>query len=328
MKTKYYIRALIPLCVIAAVFRVFEIFFAIESDTGFYVQFSPIPLIFNIFSALSVLFFLSVLVIFPKEKKPIVSRFAKITVSEKIAIALSAVCIFVSSCNTFFTAMFPSGISAIFNTLIYFEGRFLVPAEDNYIIAADLKASLIGIPMLMLISAIFIVIFTIYYIKRPARAEMGLFFKLISVFFTIYYVARLFVASGDSSAILSRAYTSYRILFLCSVVLFFMNFSKMLIGVTSKKFMIAFGTCAVFFGAIRFSEFVITLLPNNPHNIDNDIFSYIADFTTIAAIVSMLIRITIRRRRKRPEISDVEPEKTSPVLIGDDEDVINNERMI
>lgn len=163
-------------------FQGFEIFFAIESDTGFYVQFSPIPLIFNIFSALSVLFFLSVLVIFPKEKKPIVSRFAKITVSEKIAIALSAVCIFVSSCNTFFTAMFPSGISAIFNTLIYSEGRFLVPAEDNYIIAADLKASLIGIPMLMLISAIFIVIFTIYYIKRPARAEMGLFFKLISVF--------------------------------------------------------------------------------------------------------------------------------------------------
>ena len=62
MKTKYYIRALIPLCVIAAVFRVFEIFFAIESDTGFYVQFSPIPLIFNIFSALSVLFWVVVVV--------------------------------------------------------------------------------------------------------------------------------------------------------------------------------------------------------------------------------------------------------------------------
>ena len=85
--------------------------------------------------------------------------------------------------------------------------------------------------------------------------------------------------------------------------------------------MLTFGFCAIFFGSIRLAEFIIMLIPNNPHCIDNNIFAYIADFTTVLAILSMVLRIVVRRQHRQPEISEAEPVKTAPVLIGDDEDV-------
>ena len=71
-----------------------------------------------------------------------------------------------------------------------------------------------------------------------------------------------------------------------------MNFSKIIAGIFSKKYFIAFGLCTAYLAIIHLAEFIMSFLPDNPYNISVDIFAYAADFFIAAVILRFVLVIS------------------------------------
>ena len=298
MKVKHYAILLAPLCVVGAAFRFMEIIYAIEPESGFYVQHNPIPVIFNIISLIAALFFLSVLIFVPKEKKSINRRFSRILIIERIAMMTCSIVITASSLKNF--------LDKVLNQSRYTSISVIFKDLDFYALIFSLLAAF----------------FVVAYVTSPRKVMKSTFFKLISLSFALYYVIRLIMIFIDSSSLLSRAYGAYTILFLSFASLFFINFSKMLIGTPSKKFILAFGFSSVYFGCVRIADTILMALPKNPYNIQGNLLVYISDLFTVLAILAIVLRIVVRRRRREVNITGGTAKRQRAVIINDEE---NNE---
>jgi hypothetical protein len=250
MKTKFYIKLLAPMCFFGFIFRLLEIIFAIEPETGFYVMHSYIPLLFNIYIFLVIAFFMTLLLFTPKEQKPIRSRFNKFTAGDNLIMLLSAVFILSSSMKNFFFNLF---------------------AEHKYGSFKDLFSDL---SFLTFIFAILASIFIVQFVSSPKAVIKSSIIKILSLAFPLYYVIRLFNIFTDMGMLLSRAYGSFSIIFMSFMVLTVINLSEILVGAYTRKYFFAFGFCTVFLAVVRTAEFILSFIPGNPYNISIDFLEF------------------------------------------------------
>lgn len=284
MKTKYYIKLLAPICFFGFIFRLLEIIFAIEPESGFYVMNSYIPLLFNIYVFLVIAFFMSLLLFIPKEQKPVRSRFSKFTAGDNLIMLLSAVFILSSSMKNFFFNLF---------------------AEHKYSKFGDLFSDL---SFITFVFAILTSIFIVQFVTSPKSVMKSTTIKIFSLAFPLYYVVRLFNVFTDMDLLLSKAYGSYSIIFMSFMVLAVINLSEILIGAFNRKYFFAFGFCTVFLSAVRSAEFILSFIPGNPYNISIDFLEFCTDLfcslTILISIIKLLRRPKTRRRTQELSSDD------------------------
>lgn len=288
MKTKYYTKMLLPLSIFGLIFRVLEIMFAIEPESGFYYTESVIPLLCNIYTFLVIAFFISETFLIKSENKTQRKRFGYVSTFDKVLMLLSAVFILANALNVFL---------------------FELNINYSYGSVADIfKAS----PVYVLIFAAISCLFIVFFASAPKKYSSSSFMSILSLSITVYYIIRLFTRFLDLNEILSKAYGTHTILLLGFIVLACMNFSKLLAGILSKKYFVAFGLCAVYLATVHLAEFVMYFLPGNPYNINVDIFAYAADFFTAAVILKMVLLIA-KKPDKVTNNEEVLPEQSEEV---------------
>ncbi len=268
MKTKYYTKMLFPLSLFGFIFRVLEIMFAIEPESGFYYTESVIPLLCNIYNFLVIAFFISETFLIKSENKSLRKRFGSISGVDKVLMLFAAVFILANALNNF---LFELNINYSYGSV-------------NDIFSAS--------PVYVLIFAGLSCIFLVFFSSAPKKYATSSFMSILSLSITVYYLIRLFTRFLDLNEILSKAYGTYTILLLGFIVLSCMNFSKIIAGIFSKKYFIAFGLCTAYLAIIHLAEFIMSFLPDNPYNISVDIFAYAADFFIAAVILRFVLVIS------------------------------------
>lgn len=267
MKTKHYIKLLAPICAFGFIFRILEIIFAIEPDSGYFVAGSVIPLLFNIYMILAVLFFMSVIFFTKTEKKPVRGRFVKFTTIDNLFTMLSAIFILAGTLETFVNKYF------IESTI------------------SNFKVLLTDINFYTMIAALLSTFFLVQFATSPKTVNKHGFFTVLSLSVPIYYVLRLFERFTDMSSILSHSYGTYTIVFLSFLTLAFINLSKVIAGSLSRKYLIAFSLCAVFMGTIHLAECIMSFIPGNPYNISINLLTYLADLFICLMLISILMKM-------------------------------------
>ena len=288
MKTKHYIKLLAPICVFGFIFRVLEIMFAIEPETGYFVTGSVIPLLFNIYIILAVLFFMSVIFFTKTEQKPVKNRFVKFTFTDNVFTMLSAVFILAGSLQTFVNKYFIDG------TL------------------TDFKVLFSDITFYTIVAAVLATFFLVQFATSPKSVAKSGFYTVLSLSVPIYYVLRLFVEFTDMSNILSHSYGTYTIVFLSFLTLAFINLSKVLAGSLCRKYLMAFSLCSVFMGAIHLAECVLAFIPGNPYNISINLLTYLADLFICLMLVAIFMKVSKKQKisakaEKEPEVTEKLP---------------------
>lgn len=272
MKTKHYIKLLAPISIFGFIFRILEIMFAIEPETGFFVSGSVIPLIFNIYIILAIMFFMSIIFTTKTEQKPVKNRFSKFTFTDNLFTMLSAVFILAGSLQTFLLKYFIDG------TL------------------TDLSVIFKDITFYIIICAVLTAFFLVQFATSPKTVAKHGFYVILSIVVPIYYVLRLFVEFTDMSKILSHAYGTYTIVFLSFLTLSFINLSKVLAGSLCRKYLMAFSLCSVFMGSIHLAECVLSFIPGNPYNISIDILTYLADLFICLMLIAIFLKISKKQK--------------------------------
>ena len=269
MKTKIYIKMLFPLSFFGLIFRILEILFAIEPSSGFYSLDSFIPLLCNIYIFLVIAFFISGIFLTKTESKSIRKRLSAVNIADKVIMIASAVFILGS---------------ALHDLLVEYQINFSYDSIKE--LFTDSK---IYILILAALSCVFIVFFA----SDPKRYSSSSFMSILSLSLTFYYVLRLFTRFLDMNEILSKAYSTHTILLIGFIVLSQLNFSKIMAGLRSKKYFVAFGLSTVFLAILHLAEFVMYFFPGNPYNIPVDsIFAYIADFLVSAVILRFILIVS------------------------------------
>ncbi len=296
MKTKHYIKLLAPICVFGFIFRILEIMFAIEPETGYFVSGSVIPLLFNIYIILAVLFFMSVIFVTKTEQKPIKNRFVKFTFTDNLFTMLSAVFILSGSLQTFVNKYFIDG------TL------------------TDIKVLFKDMTFYTIVAAVLSTLFLVQFATSPKSVNKSGFYTILSLSVPIYYVLRLFAEFTDMSNILSHSYGTYTIVFLSFLTLSFINLSKVLAGSLCRKYLMAFSLCSVFMGAIHLAECVLAFLPGNPYNISINLLTYLADLFICLMLIAIFMKVS--KKPKSASKANKEAENTEELPA---EEVAENE---
>ncbi len=267
MKLKTYLKLLIPFGIIAVALRMIELVFGVEASTGFYVSDSVWPTIFNVYCVLVCVFFIVMFFFMPKEKKPQYRRYYHINKSEKIILMIASVLILAAAVEEFISIFIQSASSA---------GTVQSAGILDY---------------LNIIFAVLVVLFSVLYATAPQMVVKNTFFSGFSVVFAVYYLIKMFGIFTDSASILSHAYGTYSILFYSITALFFMNFSKMLAGTPAKRLLFLFGMGAVFFGAARVADLVLSFIPGNPFGVPSNALTLLSDTAITVAEIFILIRL-------------------------------------
>ncbi|MGN0989177.1 MAG: hypothetical protein ACI4N6_02575 [Eubacteriales bacterium] len=286
MKAKHYLRLLAPLCIFGFAFRILEIIFAIEPQTGFYVNGSVIPTLFNVYVIIASLFLLSSIIFVKKETKPVRARLASFGKIESFVSLMSAV---------FF-------LSATMQQIL-----LNIVSIKKYSSFTDVLKDL---EIYEFVVAVLAALFLVHLSSSPKKAIKNKFYIVISLACPLFCLLRLLEIFTDLSQILSRAYGDYSIIFLAASALAYMNLSKIIAGNRARKYMVGFGMTAVFFGGIRLADLVMRILPNDPYNISLDILMGFADVFSALFILVIVIKV-IRKpvakaeETKKSEISEV-----------------------
>lgn len=304
MKTKHYIKLLAPISIFGFIFRILEIVFAIEPDTGYFVQGSVIPIIFNVYLILAVLFFMSIVFTTKTEQKPVKNRFVKFSFKDNLATMLSAVFILSSSMQIFLNKYFIDGLLT--------DYRVLFRDFSFYMIVAAL------------LSALFLVQFA----TSPKLVCKSGFFTVLSLFVPIYYVLRLFIVFTDMSNIISHSYGTYTIVFLSFITLAFLNLSKVLAGSLCRKQLMAFSLCAVFMGAIHLAEFVMAFIPGNPYNISIDLLTYLADLFICLMLIMIFLKVSkkVKTAKAKENSMEIEPSEDAETTETQEEGIVSEKQ--
>lgn len=292
MKTKHYIKLLAPICAFGFIFRVLEIMFAIEPETGYFVSGSVIPLLFNIYIILAVLFFMSIIFFTKTELKPVKNRFVKFTFTDNLFMMLSAVFILAGRLQTFVNKYFIDGTLSDFSVLF----------KD--------------MTFYTIVAAVLATFFLVQFATAPKTVNKSGFYTVLSLAVPIYYVLRLFIEFTDMSNILSHSYGTYTIVFLSFLTLAFINLSKVLAGSLCRKYLMAFSLCSVFMGAIHLAECVMAFIPGNPYNITIDLLTYLADLFICLMLVAIFLKVSKKQKvsakaKENEETAELPAEETS-----------------
>ena len=296
MKAKNYLYILFPLTVVGIIFRAVELLYGVEADTGYYIRGSKLYIYFNIFILVGVLVLLSQMIWRVKSKvvpKKSVTRVCPDPFSfSGIMFLLSAVGVAVSSFIRVYTT----------NSVIkrFISGTAGTTVKD---VLADFD---FWILLFGILSAVIFVVFAV----DPKKCVNNMFCNVLTLAPVIYFALRTLDLFSEKSSILSRAYDSFTILALGFLVLFFMNFAKMIVGMPSRKALFAFGSVAFFLGIIRAVETVLYFIGSNKFNVDVEPATAVSDIIVCVCVCVILIRLNILpETREKPAVSETKTDE-------------------
>lgn len=280
-KRIFYLAALVCACVLSMGVRAAEILFGIDAETGFYSIGSYWHVAFNILAVVCCLLLLSAFIFIKRENKSLRRTLTSLSASVRILFML------------FGALALADGICNI----------FIKFASGGYVLSAG---ALDVFDILLLVFAVLLASFFIAYASAPKLFCGSGTFRILSLSVTGFYIVRLFETFLDES-IISHAYKTYSILFTGFVILFFINFSKGISGMRARKGMIAFGLCAVYFGAVRIVDCVFSFISR--YNVPGRVTAHICDLVCTAVVLALMLRCF--KRHGRATVSELSSAESS-----------------
>ena len=287
MKAKNYLYILFPLTVVGIIFRVVELLYGVEAETGYYVRESSLYIFFNIFILAGVIVLLSQMIWRVKSKvvpKKSVIRICPDPFSfSGIMFLLSAAGIAASSFIRIYTT--DSVIKSFANGVGEVTLKNVFADFDVWILLAGI------------LSAVVLVVFAV----DPRKCVNRTFFNVLTLAPVLYYALRTLDLFSEKSSILSRAYDSFTILALGFMTLFFMSFAKMIVGMPSRRTLCGFGSVAFFLGLIRIAETVLYFIGSNKFGVDVEPATAISDIIVSLCVCVFLLRLhALPETREKP----------------------------
>ncbi|MBQ1272852.1 MAG: hypothetical protein IIY12_05085 [Clostridia bacterium] len=274
MKLKHYGIALVPICLVAFLFRAAELILSIDPNTGYYVSGSVFPYLFDGFLILAALFFVSVLFTKKEPKPPVVKLFRASLFDTVIGIAGSVLLI----------------TAALYQVFSAWASKTLV-----------LDKSLVTNPALwQLVFAIMAAVFLIFFVTYPRLSAKQNGWRVMSLSLTAYYLFLLLINFRDLTVVFSRCYGIYLIAFYGVAAAVGINFSKILARLFGRKGFTLFACLMALMAAVRLADGVLYLIPGNPYAIPFDLFGFLADCCITALMLSQMSKLMKKRKKKRP----------------------------
>ncbi len=280
MKPKHYLRILLPLCLAGAVLRCLTLLFAVEADTGYFVQNSPLPWILNCFLGACAVFFLTFLFVIRKENRSLQKRLYRFSGLDAVVGLLSAVFVLAGS----FRSLLAQRLSQVSSGPLW----------------KDLS---LWIAVLSLVCSVFLVFFVSY----PRRASRSTGWKICSLSLTVWFVVRLFRAFLDLEISMSRPYGIYYIVCLAMGTMAMLQFSKLLSGMLCRKSCFLFGMLFVLFQSIRLPDAILSLFPGNPYGVSISLLEFLGDTFLAIFFFRILQKMSKRLRRRPAAMADILP---------------------
>lgn len=284
MKLKHYGVALVPICLVAFLFRAMELILAIDPKTGYFVSGSLLPILFDGFLILIALFFGSVLLT-KREPRPMGFRLSRGT---------------------------------LFDTIFGIAGSVLLVTSALYRVFYELAAGTLALNLMILthpalwqlLLSLLTAVFLIFFVTHPKRTIKQNAWKILSLSLTIYYLCLLVTNFQDLDVVFSRAFGIYLITFYGVAASMGINFSKILARLFGRKAFLLFTCLMSVLMSVRLADAVLYLIPGNPYAIPMDIFGFFADLCITILMLSQMKKLILKRKKKSVEES-VEEEISS-----------------
>lgn len=280
MKTKYYLKLLLPLSLCGALFRVLEILFSVDANTSLFLPGSIIPVVFNTFCVLVTVFFLSGLIFLPDRKRKSPSGYPQFDPAAKFLFIIIAVFILSLSLYSFIT--------------VFFEGKI-----------SSSRALFTCLPFYMLIFGLISALYYIQLAVSPERIFRNTVFKFFSLALPIFYTLALFDVFLNGDPVIIRVYEPFEVVRTAAIILALMNFSKICVSGFSRRNFMVCAMVAAFFASIRVADLVLFFLPSNPYNISMNVIRLLCDVFVIISfflLVPRRVKKTISSRIKENEV--------------------------
>lgn len=279
MKLKHYGVALVPICLAAFLFRAMVLILAINPKTGYFVSGSVLPTVFDGFLILIALFFASVLFT-KREPKPTAPRLYQ---------------------------------AKAFDAVFGIAGSVLLVTSALYRAFSDLAAGsmlnqkIFTNPSLwQLLLSLLVAVFLIFFVTYPKRSAKQNGWRVMSLSLPFCYLFLLVTNFRDLDVVFSRAFGIYLISFYGVAAMAGIHFSKILARLFGRKGFTFFTCLMAVLTAVRLADAVLYLIPGNPYSIPMDIFGFSADLCITALMLSQMIKLILKRKKKPEEASIAE----------------------
>lgn len=297
MRLKNYGMALVPICLAAFVFRAVELILAIDPRTGYFTTGSFLPLLFNGFLLVTMIFLCTVLFT-KREPKPAVMRLYRGSLTDNIFGIAGAVLLVAAALFGFFRGIADGSI-----------------AFDRTLLLSPVLWQLI----LALLAAVFLIFF-VTYPKLSAKRNL---WRIMSLSLTAYYVFLLVKNFQDLNVVFSHAFGIYLIAFQGIAAMASINFSKIMARLFGRKSFTLFTCLMAVLMAVRLADTVLYLIPGNPYVITTDLFAFLCDACITVFFLSQMKKLMTGKKRKAlPEQSNdlpVEQPKPEPIPNSEEE---------
>lgn len=275
MKLKHYGIALVPFCLIAFLFRAVELILTIDPRTGYFLQGSVIPIIFDGFLVITAIFF-GTLLFTKKEPKPPVVRLYRASLFDTIFGIAASVLLITAALYRFF--------GAVANGTLVFDGTVLLHPALWQVILAVLAA-----------------IFLIFFVTYPKLSAKQNSWRIMSLALTAYYLFLLLANFQELSVVFSRSYGIYLITFYGIAAAVGINFSKILARLIGRRSFVLFTCLLAVLGSVRLADGILYLIPGNPYSIPFDLFGFLADGCITALMLSQMLKLMKRKKKMLQE---------------------------
>ncbi len=245
MKSKYFSKLVFPLSVFCAVFRILELVFSVEYVSGsyFYKNDSLIPVFFDIFICVCLIFFLSFSVIAFFKQKNIKSQqkketqsklnlIKKTTISEYILYSVSAVCLLIF------------GLQLFFNNVLNKDYKTLISTFTPYII------------IFCLLSIVFIIKFA----SSPQKTSSNKIISILSFSPIIFYILIIFDKFIACQGIINTVFLTFEFSLLCSLMLTLLSIPKLYLEDKVKYRFLSLSMCSVILSVVKLTDAILYLL--------------------------------------------------------------------
>ncbi len=333
MKTKYYTKLLLPLCLFCALFRFLELAFAVEYsvDSYFYVSGSIIPLIFNIFLGLCVAFFFSFWAI--DKVRSLSSPDSKEKKAEIKAIKAEGKEAYKAYINdnkkdielkSEFSRMkkldgkttFLYVIASIL--ILAFSAQLLLnELGSNAVAYGGIKDLFVTLVPYIFIAAVLSVLFFVQFAASPKATAKGKFWMVLAFAPALFYTLLVFFVFQAHSGIVSKVFVAFDFLKIAALAISLISIPQLFISSNHKAVFLSSSLTAVFLSTVRFTDGIVSVIMamgqgngilSHLDKIDVDPLLAAGDFFLALALMLTAVRLCKKSKKKHRVKENTESE--------------------
>ncbi len=324
MKTKYYTKLLLPLCLFCALFRFLELAFAVEYsiDSYFYVSGSIIPLIFNIFLGLCVAFFFSFWAI--DKVKSLTSTSSREKKAELKAIKAEGKEAYKAYINdnkkdielkSEFARMKKLDGKT---TFLYVIASILILAFSAQLLLDELGANAVAygsikdlfgtlVPYIF-VAAVLSVLFFVQFAASPKATSKGKFWMVLAFAPALFYTLLVFFVFQAHSGIVSKVFVAFDFLKIAALAISLISIPQLFISSNHKAVFLSSSLTAVFLSTVRFTDGIVSMIMamgqgygilSHLDKIDVDPLLAAGDLFLSLALMLTAVRLCKKSKKKR-----------------------------